>query len=79
MLHSPAAINLRQGFQSGTITNLTIAGATLAGTNTVTGTFNWSNGTIAGGPLTVASNGVLNVNGPAATMYLESPLITRAQ
>ncbi len=66
-------VSLGPGFQGGAITNLTIAGATLAGTNTVTGTLNWDNGTIAGGSLTVQSNGVLNINGNT-TLYLQSPL-----
>ncbi len=66
-------VNLGSAFQGGTITNLTIAGATLAGTNTVTGTFNWNNGTIAGGWLTIASNGVMNVNS-STTLLLETPL-----
>ena len=47
---------------SGGITNLTLNGATLISTNTVTGTFNWVSGTVAG-PLTVASGGVLNITG----------------
>jgi hypothetical protein len=58
--------------QSGAITNLTIAGATLAGTNTVNGTFNWNNGTIAG-PLMILSNGVMNIRG-TTTLLLEGPL-----
>jgi hypothetical protein len=66
-------VNLGPAFQGGTITNLTIAGATLAGTNTVTGTFNWNNGTIAGGPLTVTSNGVMHING-TTTLLLENAL-----
>ncbi len=70
---SGGTVNLGPAFQGGTITNLTLSGATLAGTNTVTGTFNWKNGIIAGGPLTVASNGVMNING-SITMYLENPL-----
>jgi hypothetical protein len=66
-------VNLGPAFQGGSITNLTIAGATLAGTNVVTGTFNWNNGTIVGGPLTIASNGVMKIN-VSGTAYLESPL-----
>ncbi|HEV2327686.1 MAG TPA: hypothetical protein VGY56_02730 [Verrucomicrobiae bacterium] len=65
-------VNLGPAFQGGAITNLTINGATLAGTNTVTGTFNWNNGTIAG-PLTIATNGVLDIAG-STTLTLESPL-----
>lgn len=66
-------VNLGRAFQGGTITNLTIDGSTLAGTNAVTGTFNWNNGTIAGGPLYVATNAVLNING-STTLYLASAL-----
>lgn len=66
-------VYLGPAFEGGTITNLTISGATLSGTNTVTGTFNWNNGTIAGGSLTVASNGVMIMN-PTAQMNLYSPL-----
>ena len=66
-------VNLGPAFEGGTITNLTIAGATLAGTNTVTGTFNWNNGVIAGGSLTIASTGVMNING-STTLFLECPL-----
>src|SRR5215469_13174883 len=66
-------VNLGPAFQGGTITNLTINGATLAGTNMVTGVFNWNNGFIAGGPITIASNAVLNING-TTTLDLESAL-----
>ncbi|HWY78290.1 MAG TPA: hypothetical protein VN281_21925 [Verrucomicrobiae bacterium] len=66
-------VHLGPAFQGGTITNLTLSGATLTGTNTVTGTFNWNNGTIAGGPLTIASNAVMNINA-VNTLYLENPL-----
>jgi hypothetical protein len=51
-------VSLAAGFQGGTITNLTIAGATLVGTNLLTGTLIFSNGTI-NGPLTVAGGGLL--------------------
>lgn len=63
---------LGPGFQGGAITNLTIDGATLAGTNTVTGVFNWNNGTIAG-PLTIATNASMLINGNT-TLYLQGPL-----
>ena len=67
-------VNLGPAFQQdGAITNLTIDGATLAGTNTVTGVFNWNNGTIAGGPMTIASHGILNINGNT-TVFLASAL-----
>ncbi len=60
-------------FQGGAITNLTIAGATLAGTNTVTGTFNWLNGSISAGSLTVASNGLMNISA-TGQLTLNTPL-----
>lgn len=66
-------VYLGPAFQGGTITNLTISGATLSGTNTITGTFNWNNGTINGGSMTIASNGVMNMD-PTTTMLLRSPL-----
>ncbi|MGA2558007.1 MAG: Ig-like domain-containing protein, partial [Verrucomicrobiota bacterium] len=53
---------LGPAFQGGSITNLTISGSTLSGTNTVTGTFNWTGGALSG-QLTVALNGVLNISG----------------
>jgi len=55
------ALNLPAGFQGGTITNLTVTGITLNGTNTVTGLLNL-NGS-ASGPLVVASGGVVNWGG----------------
>jgi hypothetical protein len=55
-------VSLGSGFQGGSITNLTVAGSTLSGSNTVSGTFNWSGGTLAG-PLTVGGSGVLNISG----------------
>jgi len=55
---------LGPGFQGGSITNLTLTGMTLAGTNVVTGTLNWTTGPMQGA-LTVASNGVLNISGSA--------------
>ena len=54
---------LGPGFQNGgNITNLTLSGATLSGTNLVTGAFNWSGGTVSS-PLTVTIGGVLNITG----------------
>src|SRR6185312_15852493 len=41
-------ISLSPGFQGGVITNLTLAGSTLGGTYTVTGTLNCGNG-VSGG------------------------------
>jgi len=54
-------INLPSDFQGGVITNLTVSGATLNGTNTVGGVLNLDGG--ASGPLAVASGGVLNWSG----------------
>ncbi len=65
-------VALAPGFQGGVITNLTLSGSTLSGTNTVTGTMNWASGTVAG-PLTVAGSGVLNLLG-TSPMYLGSAL-----
>ena len=73
LLLAGGTVYLGPAFEGGSITNLTISGATLTGTNTVTGTFNWNNGTIAGGSMTIASNGVMNMD-PTTTMLLESPL-----
>jgi hypothetical protein len=57
------SVILGPAFQDlGAITNLTLSGATLTSTNTVTGTFNWVSGTIAG-PMTVASGAVMNITG----------------
>jgi hypothetical protein len=55
---------LGPAFQGGSITNLTLTGIILAGTNVVTGTLNWTTGPMQGS-LTVASNGVLNISGSA--------------
>jgi hypothetical protein len=53
---------LNPGFQGGSITNLTLTGTALSGTNTVRGMLNWGAGVLYGA-LTVASNGVLNITG----------------
>jgi formylglycine-generating enzyme required for sulfatase activity len=60
-------VNLGPNFQGGTITNLTLAGSTLNGNYSVSGTLNWTGGVISGS-LTVASNGVLNID---AASYVE--------
>jgi hypothetical protein len=65
-------IALGTNFQGGTITNLTLSGSTLAGTNALTGTLNWMGGSIAG-PLTIATNGVL-VLGGTGTLVLGGAL-----
>jgi hypothetical protein len=65
---------LSDTFQGGSITNLTLSGSALLGTNVVTGTLNWTGGYIGfqslGGALTIASNGVMNASG-SATKYLQ--------
>ena len=48
--------------EAGGITNLTLSGSTLVSTNTVTGTFTWMGGVLAGS-LSVASGGVMNIAG----------------
>jgi hypothetical protein len=63
---------LGPAFQGGSITNLTLTGIILAGTNVVTGTLNWTAGPMQGS-LTVASNGVLNMSG-SAEKDLEGPM-----
>ena len=65
-------VNLGTGFEGGSITNLTLSGSALSGTNTVSGVMNWAAGTILG-PLTVAPSGVLTVSG-TGTMYLGGSL-----
>ena len=54
-------VNLAPGFQGGFITNLTVTGDNLTGTNVVTGVLNLNGNTT--GPLVVASGGVLNWSG----------------
>jgi hypothetical protein len=65
-------LTLGPGFQGGAITNLTLSGATLVSTSTVTGAFNWNGGVLAA-PLTIATNGLLTMSG-ASTLYLENTL-----
>ena len=55
-------VTVGPAFQGGSITNLTLAGSALGGTSSVTGTLNFNGGTIAG-PLTVQTNGTLNIAG----------------
>ncbi len=83
LLFAGGDLFLPAGFQGGTITNLTLSGMLLEGTNTVTGVFNCGNGFngsllvapgammnwtggMSTGPLTVASNAVLNITGNGA-------------
>ncbi len=58
-------VALAAGFQGGAITNLTLSGSTLAGSNAVTGTLNWMGGSIAG-PLTIAGGALVNWSGGSA-------------
>jgi hypothetical protein len=54
----------------GTIHNLQLDGAYLAGTNRVTGTLGFNGGGLASAsPLTITANGVLNFNGAAVNIY----------
>src|SRR5208283_2759936 len=46
---------------------------TLTAPVTISGQFNWSAGTLNGNPLTIASNGVMNING-TTTVDLENVL-----
>jgi subtilase family serine protease len=56
-------------FQNGgAITDLTLDGATLSGTNVVTGTLHWRDGTISG-VLTIASNALLIAEGTATKTW----------
>ena len=47
---------------TGPITNFTMAGGTLSGSNLVTGMLNWMGGNSTG-PLTIATNATLNISG----------------
>jgi len=60
-------------FQGGSITNLTLTGSALNGTNAVSGTLNWNAGGMYGA-LTVSSSGVLNIGGGNALKQLLCPL-----
>jgi Bacterial Ig domain/Protein of unknown function (DUF642) len=65
------SITLGPGFQNaGAITNLTLSGATLLGTNTVTGTFNCASGDLSTGILTVEPNALLTFGGASGSVYL---------
>jgi len=58
--------------ENGNITDLTIAGATLIGTNSVVGTFNWTGGAVDGA-VTVAQNGVVYLSG-SEDLYLHGAM-----
>jgi hypothetical protein len=68
------SVQISTTFQgSGTIQNLQLDGATLVGTNVVTGTLGINGGGLgSASPLTVANGGVLNFNGAPVSLY--SPL-----
>ncbi len=70
-IHASGNVALTPTFQTnGTIHNLQLDGAFLTGTNKVTGTLGLNGGGVASSsPLTVATNGVLNFNGAAVTIY----------
>jgi N-acetylneuraminic acid mutarotase len=59
LLFNGGTVWLSPQFQGGTITNLVLTGASLAGTNTLTGTLVISGGGL-NGPLTLLNSGVLN-------------------
>lgn len=63
LLLDGGSIYLQPGFQGGTITNLSLYGATLEGSNTVTGILNMGEYGYIYGPLTLAPNSVLNYAG----------------
>ena len=68
-------VTLGPSFQNaGNITNLTLSGSTLTGTNTVTGTFNCASGTLGGGVLTNAPTGliVLGSSNAYSSVYLQN-------
>ena len=54
--------------KAGAITNLTLAGSTLQGTNTIAGVMNWTAGSI-NGKLTVSPGAVLNASGGTTYLY----------
>ncbi len=62
---------------NGAIASLTLSGATLVGTNIVTGTLNWVAGSI-NDFLTVQNNGVLNVSG-SGDVYLRGSITNSGQ
>ncbi|HZV34029.1 MAG TPA: CARDB domain-containing protein, partial [Verrucomicrobiae bacterium] len=70
LLMTGGTLNLGMNFQGGTISNLTISGVTLAGTNTVTGTLAWNAGTVQG-PLNISPSGIVNM-GTGSDKYFEN-------
>ncbi|SPE51110.1 exported hypothetical protein [Verrucomicrobia bacterium] len=71
LLLASGNVALSPTFQTnGAIHNLQLDGAYLTGTNRVAGTLGIDGGGLApGSPLTVSSNGVLNFNGAAVSLY----------
>jgi hypothetical protein len=66
LLLASGSVVLGPAFQNlGAITNLTLNGSTLTGTNAVTGMLTWDSGTLAG-PMTIGSGGVMNIAGTVA-------------
>jgi hypothetical protein len=71
LLLASGSLVLGPEFQNhGGITNLTLSGSTLTGTNTVTGLLNWKGGTLTG-PMTIESGAEMNI---AGTVALENVL-----
>jgi cadmium resistance protein CadD (predicted permease) len=61
---------LGSSFQNhGAITNLTLNGPTLTGTNTVTGMLTWNSGSFSG-PMTIESGGTMDISGTVALLSL---------
>ena len=55
--------------RNGAITNLTLTGATLGGTNFVSGTLNLGSGSQVSGSLTVLTNGLLTLPEPVNRLF----------
>ena len=78
LLLQGGTVNLGPAFQNyGSITNLTLSGSTLAGTNYLTGTLNWQAGAITGA-LTIYPTGLLNLSG-SAEVYQYAALTNSGQ
>ncbi len=59
---SGGTVTLGTNFQGGAITNLSLAGSSLAGSHVVTGTLDWSGGILLGA-MTVSNGGLLRLSG----------------
>jgi hypothetical protein len=65
-------VTLGPGFQnSGAISNLTLSGSILAGTNTLTGALNWQAGAVSGA-LTISPTGLLDLSGSVQVVQYAS-------